>query len=68
MYTGYTYGTCTCLLLTTLLLCECRVEPNAIGCTVLNEDLVACVEAETYVTSTIKMFDVIYDAELLGQK
>ena len=38
------------------------------GRTVLDADQVACVEAETFVTSTIKMFDVVYDAELLGQK
>ena len=45
-----------------------RVEPNVIGCTVLDEEKVACVESEAYVTSTIKMRDVVYDAELLGQK
>ena len=45
-----------------------RVEPNVIGRTVLDEEKVACVESEAYVTSTIKMRDVVYDAELLGQK
>ena len=45
-----------------------RVEPNIIGRTVLDEEQVACVESEAYVLSDIKMKDVVYDAELLGQK